>query len=220
MMMNMFKRALVNLLVAVVVLLSCGLTQASATTIATFADPAASGSTPLFTVNLVNDIITGGWLDSQTGLDLIIFGDSGNPFEDAFFTMTDVDYSGGIMGGDTGEGTIKFFADNQDTSTTPLIQIHFNKGHVTPFSFGAMFYFDDVTITGSEITGSLTDASFAFGFGNQTPLSGGWNNGYTATASFTSSAVPEPATIILLGTAGIFVFTRKKRSAAKIGMLR
>jgi hypothetical protein len=76
-----------------------------------------------------------------------------------------------------------------------------------------MFYFDGVTITGSEIVGSLTDESFAFGFGNQLPLSGDWNKGYTATASFTSSAVPEPATLVLLGTAGIWIFTRKKRSA-------
>ncbi len=199
----MLKKVLINLLVAFVVILSCGLTPAAAVvTIATFADPAADGSTPLFTVDLVGDLITGGW----DGLTLEI-PYSGNTYNDVLFTMTDVTYLGGLSGGDTGGGTIKFFGVDP---INPLIQIDFDSAHVTPFGFGAMLYFDNVTISGSEIGGSLGGGSFAFGFGNQTPLSGDWNNGYTATASFTSSAIPEPATIILLGTAGIWVFRRKK----------
>jgi hypothetical protein len=207
----MLKKAFINLLVVFIVILSCGSAQATVVTIATFADPAADGSTPLFAIDLVNDQITGGWDDGQTGLTLQI-PYSGNTYTNAFFTMTDVDYS--IISGSVGGGTIKFFADG---GTTPLIQIHFESGHVTPFGFGAMdmFYFDGVTITGSEIGGAvLTNESFAFGFGNLLPLNGDWDNGYTATASFTSSAeAPEPATIVLLGTAGLWVFTRKKRSA-------
>ncbi|MFA5251981.1 MAG: PEP-CTERM sorting domain-containing protein [Phycisphaerae bacterium] len=210
----MIKKAFTSLLVMVIVALSCSSAQATVVTIATFADPAVNKNTQLFTVNLGTDLITGGWGDAQTGLTLQI-PYSVNTYIDAFFTMTNVAYSGGITGGSTGGGTIKFFANGQSTSTTPLLQIEFDAGHVTPFGFGAMdmFYFDDVIITGSEITGPLTDESFAFSLGNLSPLGGNWNNGYTATAAFTSSAVPEPATIILLGTAGIWVFTRKKRSA-------
>ncbi|MDD5063797.1 MAG: PEP-CTERM sorting domain-containing protein [Phycisphaerae bacterium] len=212
----MLKETFKNLLVAFIVLLLCGSAQAVVVTIATFADPAVNKNTPLFTVDLVNDLITGGWDDSKTGLTLQI-PYSGNIYTNAFFTMTDVNYFGGINGGDTAEGgTIKFFANGQSTSTAPLLRIVFGLGHVTPFSFGAMdmFFIDGVTITGSEITGSLTNETFAFSFSNLSPLNGSWTNGYTATASFTSSAeAPDPATIILLGTAGIWVFTRKKKSA-------
>jgi hypothetical protein len=214
-MVHMLKKTFINLLVVFLVILSCGLAQAATVTIATFADPSKNAGKPLFTVDIVNDLITGGWADANTGLSLEI-PYSGNTYTDAFFMMTDVNYFGGISGGDTDGGTIKFFKDGNSTSETPLIQISFDSGHVSPFSFGAMdmFYFDDVTITGSEIGSStLTDESFAFSFGNRAPLQGSWSNGYTTTASFTSSAVPEPATIVLLGTASILVFTRKKRSA-------
>ncbi len=211
----MMKKAFISLLVAVLVALSCSSAQATVVTIATFADPAANSSTPLFTVNLGTDLITGGWGDNRTGLTLQI-PYSGHIFTNAFFTMTNVSYTGGITGGNTGGGTIKFFADGQSTSTTPLLQMVFDTAQVSPFGFGAMdlFYFDNVIITGSEITGSLTDESFAFSCGNLSPLSGSWNNGYTATAAFTSSAeAPEPATLLLLGSASVFAFTRKKRAA-------
>ncbi len=210
--MNMFKRAFVNLLVVLVVLLSCGLAQAVPVTIATFADPSMNAGQPLFTVGGIGSpFITGGWADTETGLTLQI-PYSGHTYPDAFFTMTVLTYSGGI----TSSGKIKFYHDNQNINETPLIEIDFNSGHITPFGFGAMdmLYLDGVTVSGSEIGGAvLTDESFAFGFGNLAPIGGDWNNGYTATAAFTSSAaVPEPATIALLGTAGLCVFTRKKRS--------
>ncbi len=210
-----------TLILDLLVVLVCGLAQATTVTVATFADPATNYTTPLFTVDLDNGIITGEWPD-EPGLDLIIFGDSNNPFEDAFFKMTDptgttgVKYAGGIMGGETGGGIIKFFENGQDTSTTPLIQITFDSGHVTPFGFGAtnLSFFgdngDNVTIIDSEIAGSLAEeASFSFSFANHAPLSGGWSKGYTATASFTSSAVPEPATIALLGLGALSLLRRK-----------
>lgn len=213
------KTFILNLPAVLLVILSCGLAQATPVTVATFADPAVDGNTPLFTVDLNNGVITGGWPDSQTGLDLIVLSDIDNPFEDVFFEMAPVSYGGDITGGETGGGIIKFFADGQDTSTTPLIQIAFEKAHLAPFSFGATDLFftnDSVTITGSEleIVGSLTDESFAFSFANHMPLSGGWSNGYTVTASFTSSAVvsstvPEPVTVCLLGL-GTLALLRKR----------
>jgi len=179
-------------------------------TIATFDDPAADSSTPLFTVDLNNDEITGGWADSQTGLDLDVVY-TGNTFLDAFFTMTPVSYTGGLMGGPTGGGIVKFFADGQSTSTTPLLQINFDSATLLPASFGGVELFgNDVEISGSEIGGAtLTDEAFAFSFANQVLLPD--EVGFTATSAFTSSAVPEPATVALLGFGSLSLILRRRR---------
>ena len=181
-------------------------------TIATFDDPAMDSSTPLFTVDLNNDEITGGWADSQTGLDLDVVY-SGHTFSDAFFTMTPVSYTGGLMGGPTGGGIIKFFENNQDiiTDPTPLIQIEFDSATLSPTSFGGVELFgNDVEISGSEIGGAtLTDEAFAFSFANQVLLPE--EGGFTATSAFTSSAVPEPVTVCLLGFGSLSLILRRRR---------
>ncbi|MHC4719724.1 MAG: hypothetical protein ACYSYT_04520 [Planctomycetota bacterium] len=56
--------------------------HAATKTIATFGDPAVDGTTPLFEINLTSNTITGGWDDSQTGLDLDVVY-SGHMFHDA-----------------------------------------------------------------------------------------------------------------------------------------
>ena len=204
---------------AITVALLAGLLTAGSAygvTVATFDDPAADGSTPLFTVDLNADTVSGGWTDAQTNLDLEVVI-TGLPvvYEDAFFTLTDVFYGNGLFGGDTGGGTIKFFADNtaDPCSATPLIQIDFESAYVRPDGFGGLDLFraDGVVISGSEITVPLTQESFAFSFANQVELPAG---GYTATAAFTSSAtiVPEPATLILLGLGSAFL-VRPRRKA-------
>jgi len=185
-------------------------------TIATFDDPAKDSNTPLFTVEFFNRI-TGGWPDSKTGLDLDVIY-TGNTFLDAFFTMTDltgvagtgISYLHGIGGGPTGGGIIKFFADNQSTATTPLIQIDFDSANLSPIGFGGVELFgNDVVISGSEIGGAtLTDEAFAFSFANQVI----WpEESFTATSAFTSSAVPEPATVTLLGLSSLSLILRRRR---------
>jgi len=189
--------------------------SAVTSTIATFADPAADSTAALFEVDLTNNLITGGWDDCQTNLDLDVVL-SGHIFNDAFFTMTPVSYSGDITGGVTGGGAITFRKDGEGGNTapiTPLILIEFDSANITLTGFGAveMFTASNITITGTEIDIPLTNESFSFSFANQAPLPVG--EGYTATAAFTSSAtIPEPSTLILLGAGALLRLTRKKRS--------
>ncbi|MDD5134371.1 MAG: PEP-CTERM sorting domain-containing protein, partial [Phycisphaerae bacterium] len=114
--------------------------------------------------------------------------------------------------GDTGSGEINFYANG--SSANPLLVINFGSGYVDTFNFGAdaIFIANNVTITGSQITGDLSDESFSFAFANPAHLEGSedWNDGFTATAAFTSSAVPEPATIALLTLGALSLIKTKK----------
>jgi len=188
--------------------------KASAT-IATFADPSRNSSNPLFKVDYTQMKLTGGWADTQTGLTLRI-PYSNHTFTDAWFTMTEVGITD--TSGDTSGGTIDFYANN--TSTNPLVVIDFGSGFISRYGFGAneIFVANNVTITGSEIIGTLSEEGFSFSFANLAHLAGSqnWTDGFTATAAFTSSAVthdtPEPATICLLGF-GVLSMVRRKKSA-------
>jgi len=180
-------------------------------TIATFCDPAADGDTPLFTIDLVGDTISGGWQDGLI-LDVAF---SGNIYENVLLSMTDVSYSGDINGGVTGEGTIRFFEEGVDPQLSePLIRIDFDSAYVSYISFGGinhpLFGTDGVVITGSEIGGVLTEeTSFSFGFANIEAIDG--CDGFTATAAFTSSALPEPASVALLAVGGLIVWRKIRR---------
>jgi hypothetical protein len=213
--------------------LSCGLAQATTFTVATFGDPSLISTNPLFTVDFRHKQmkLTGGWPDSQIGLTLEIPYSgytiaNGNAFTNAWFEMSEVE----IMHAHrhrhrtfskTGPGEINFYRDGD--SENPLVAIDFESGSVSRYGFGAdeIFVANNVTITGSEITGTFSEEMFSFSFANLARLPGStnWNNGFTATAAFTSSAslsesaVPEPATVGLLGL-GALSLLRRKRSKA------
>lgn len=206
-------------------LLSIGFTFVNAKasfTVATFADPSGNSNNPLFTVDFTQMQLTGGWSDANTGLTLQI-PYSSHTFTDAWFNITDVNITSTASlpwgkFGQTGQGRIRFYADN--TNTNPLVVIDFNNGVVSPYGFGAnkvLFSAANVEITGSEITGTLSEEIFSFSFANLARLPGStnWNDGFTATAAFTSSAVPEPATIGLLCMGGLTILGKKKRSRIK-----
>jgi hypothetical protein len=221
----MKKRSLIIILLA----LSVGVISVNAEasmTIATFADPSKNSSHPLFTVDFLGGTLTGGWADTNTGLTLRI-PYSTHTFKDAWFEMTGINSteveitSVSAMSGQIGAGVINFYANR--TAANPLLIVNFTSGAVSRYGLGAdeRLVTNNVTITGSEIAGTLSEEQFSFSFANLAKLPGStnWNDGFTTTAAFASSAVkitnpvvPEPATICILGL-GVLSLVRRKKSA-------
>lgn len=178
--------------------------NAATRTIATFADPAADGNTPLFTVDVTGGQVTGGWTDPGLILEIPGIGS----FTDTTFAMTPLSYSGSILGGTASDGSLSFYeAGAIPGSTPPLVMISFDSVQCSPGGLYAteQLSMNDVTITGSAVPGGLAQESFSFAFANQELFSEG--EGFTATASFTSSAIPEPTIIAYMAIAipmGIF----------------
>lgn len=175
--------------------------SSQAFTVATFSDP-SSGNPPLF--NVTSSFISGGW--SGSGLSLQLYPNS-TTYNNVTFTMAPVARIGTFG---LGAGSVVFL----DSSSNPLLTITFSSGSIlTPFFFGASFAnSDNVTFSSPYINTSLyTNEQFAFSFANQK----GRNGDYTYTASFTSSAeaVPEPASIALLGLGGAALIRRRFRKA-------
>ena len=174
--------------------------SAQAMTIGTFADPALDGSTPLFTIDLNADLVTGGWGDSQTGLNLDLLGTVHN---DAWFSMSPLVYTSPLFTGQTGPGTILFFADG--TNSNPLLQIDFASAQISVGNLAGDNIFSANSVVMTVGPGGPTvytqEASFAFSFANQIPIKASPTappTGFTTTAAFTSSAVPEPAVALML----------------------
>ncbi len=185
-----------------VVGLLCGVAASSVeatpiiTTVATFSDPAANGSTPLFTLTgnatTIGSTISGGW--NGTGLNLFIPWTS-TTYPDATFTMDPLTVTAPyVLSG----GQIKFF----DNLNNPILQIDFDSASLfAPVGFGAnTLEGNNVSFSGPAISpfSIFGEESFAFSFANQvikssSPLV------RTYTAAFTSSAlIPEPATLALI----------------------
>lgn len=177
---------------------------AAGDTIATFADPAANGSTPLFAFVSGppgSGSLSGGW--TGVGLNLLTPGLAAPDFANARFLMNPVSASGSGNNWALGAGSINF----SDSGGNALFSIQFNSGQLTtPNGFGASdFIGQGVTFSGPIIPGGLTDETFAFSFANQV----GTPENYTATAAFTSSAVPEPVSMILLAVGGMLALRRR-----------
>lgn len=224
---NMKKHFLIITLIIFFVVGFISANALASVTLATFADPSRNNSNSLFTVDFLHNSLTGGWSDAKTGLVLEIpcsgyTIENSSAFHDAWFTMSVVDITSvHTMSGETGAGEIKFYANG--TATDPLVIVSFISGAVSRYGMGAdeIFTANTVTITGSKISGVLSEEQFSFGFANLAKLSGHtlWTDGFTATAAFTSSAdispgpvAPEPATICMLGFGALSLIRRKKRA--------
>lgn len=171
--------------------------------IAAFADPAAGSAEPLFTVDYGQGSLTGGWSGSGLTLNVPVTGDS---YDDVTFTMTYMTFAANGQGAyytDNGPGVIRFYDESTEVLTVEFDRIYIqgrNSGLDAQDVYG-----DNVKISGIGI-GSLTDEQFGFTFANVV------TNGdvVTASASFTSSAVPEPTTLAILAVGGLFLRRRSK----------
>jgi hypothetical protein len=179
---------------------------ANAGTIATFADPAADGGTPLFQFTSGAPgvgVLSGGW--SGNNLLLQTPGLAEPDFADARFNMAPVAAVGGPVGWTLGAGQVDFF----DSSNALLFSVVFQSGTLTsPAGSGASdFAGNGVTFAGPIIPPDLTNEAFAFSFANPQGNLGS----YTVTSAFTSSAdrVPEPASVVLIALGAIAGLRRR-----------
>ena len=193
-------------------------------TVATFADPALGGDTPLFTVEFSSlagpGFLSGGWADSQVGLDLEIVWTGALPYENAFFIFEPIAYYGDMTGGATEAGVIEFYEDGDDPEDVDaLLRLEFGSAHL---SLGGVYahsiFVDNVKISGTGIPDILDMEEFSFGFANKEPVGGdGWcgATGFTATAAFTSSAIPEPISLGLLTLGSLVLLRAGRRPVAR-----
>ena len=195
------KRALIIALFTGVV----GFANAQSFTVATFADPALNSSTPIFNFNSTALTLSGAW--TAPGLTLHTPGlIGGGSYKNATFSTSTISLTpiapNLFL---TGAGSVLF----SDSSANLLMVISFTSGYFTnPLSMGASDFgatFNNVTFSGPMVPVGLSNEQFAFSFAN--PVQNGANTSYTS--AFTSSAVPEPATMSALGL-GIAALLRRR----------
>ncbi|HPM84382.1 MAG TPA: PEP-CTERM sorting domain-containing protein [Candidatus Anammoximicrobium sp.] len=179
--------------------------MAQTLTMVTFADPADDASTPLFTFDGAQ--FQGGW----TGLNLNLLT-PGLPLTgdipDATFTMTTLSATQIVPGYySLSGGTIEFF----DASSVLVFRITFQSASLAPdIGFGAsdLALQNVVFYDPAQPTQPFGQDRFAFSFANDAQV----GDLSTWTASFTSSAIPEPASMVLLVAGGLLISLRRREA--------
>jgi len=216
-MMKMKKNRMVLVLILMAVLASGAMAESF--TVASFSDPSQDSSNPLFTVDWNEQTVSGNWLASGLNLRL---GSAlgGTVFENASFEMDDVAITdtfiiGGRTYGETGAGQVIFY---EDGSNDELLVFDFGSAVVSRYFMGADdFVAGNVQISGPAVPFTLSSEEFSFSFANVAGLDGGdiHEDGFTATASFTSSAIPEPTTLAIFATATVIFGLKRTKNKQK-----
>lgn len=173
-------------------------TRAETMTIATFQDPSPNGTLPLFSFNASGNQLGGGWIFPG----LTLSTPSGD-FQNVTFSMSAAPGSGP---GEVGAGSVVF-----TSASTDIFTITFDSGLLNLTGFGATEFLatNEVVFSGPIVPAGVGEESFSFAFANQTAVGG--DGSFTATAAFTASAIPEPATVGLIGLGGCMVLRRVRR---------
>ncbi len=176
-------------------------------TVATFADPAKTGTTPLFTWDTGTNVLSGSW--ELPGLSLQTPGfNTPGVINDVKFEMAPVSLTAVIPGVlyTMSAGAVNFYTTDK---TNPFFTITFDGGtFLNPFNAGASTAaLNSVNFSGADVPTGLDQEQFSFSFAN--PVVSG--NKITYTGSFTSSAVPEPASMLALG-AGLAMVAARRRN--------
>jgi hypothetical protein len=200
----MYNKCLLSALLAV------GAVSAHASfTVATFADPASGSGTPLFVFDKTNKTLDAGW--SVDGLTLQTPGFiGGGSVADAKFVMSQVALTELIPNTlyQMGRGQVKFYTSDP---SSPFFTVDFDGGlFLDPFSAGSSELRGNiVNFSGPNVPGGLSQEQFAFSLANAVEM----GDKITYTASFTSSAVPEPGTLAVLGLGISGLIARRRRKS-------
>lgn len=179
---------------------------AQSRTMVTFADPSLDGSNKLFVFNTTTNILTGSY--TGTGMTVQTPGVGGGSVANAKFTtsaiqLTQVPGSGIYTGG---AGQVRFYTED---ANQPFFVVDFTGATLfNPLNFGAsQLNGSGVQFSGPNVPGGLTQQQFSFALANPT-VNG---NEISYTSSFTSSAVPEPATMTALALGAVSLLRRRKK---------
>ncbi len=182
-------------------------TSAQAVTIATFDDPSPSGATPLFIAT--DSSVSASWLGN--GLTLVVPYAS-TSFSNVQMEMLSVTRTEAGPVDLLGAGLVRFWTTDYNA---PIFTMAFDGGVIIePFATASSTFIGNVIDFGGSALASLDpleNEQFSFSFANPVGQNTSERH-YTAAMTSSADAVPEPATMALLGLGISVLVARRKRA--------